>query len=262
MLNGGLGNQLFQLCHIEKLGFKNKDTYSTFFLDMQNIKLSKITKEITVFLGIKENKNNSFIFSYFQYYLFKFMHKFDFKKISIFSTDILKTTSGNEIFCSYYQWINFNDILVSHSKVVNFFNYDLKEDACFMHIRGGDYFLPKNVKVYSKLTISYYQKSIDYMVQNFDIKKIVIFTNDFEYSKSIVKSLSCDELEIVFSQNETAEMDFVDMSMFKYGIISNSTFSFWSIMINNYEKKKVIAPNQWYKKMEYPKFINEEWIKN
>lgn len=259
MLNGGLGNQLFQLCHIEKLNFNEKDTYSVAFLGFQNIKLSKITKEILCFFNVNEKKDDKFIF--LKYYVFKVMHKFGFKNFLFLATDVLNRKSDNEIFCSYFQWLSFNEILSLNSIIVDFFNFDLYEDRCFLHIRGGDYFLPKNAKIYSKLPISYYQKSIEHMISNYNVKKIIIFTNDRSYSQSIIDQLKFQDIEFIFSNNNTAEKDFIDMSKFKNGIISNSTFSFWSVMINNYKRKNVIAPSQWYEKWEYPKFINKEWIK-
>lgn len=260
--DGGLGNQLFQIAHLLKLGNRNFENieYSTQFLRNRGLLLSPITKRILENFQIKEVAVSHQRYIHF---VFRSMDKFGFKNLFCFHTDVGKIYNDKTIFVSsYFQHIDFEE-LKRYNPFILFPAKNIHQDKCFIHIRGGDYLTNKNQKIYCKLRSEYYLKAIHLMIDKYEIKKFKIFTNDIELSSEILEDLNLDKVSIDFSENKSGEDDFLEMAEYRYGILSNSTFSFWAALSNDIDNKKIIAPREWYVNMEYPKFINKEWkIKN
>lgn len=258
--DGGLGNQLFQVSHLIKLSKRNFENigYSTQFLKNRGIPFSPITREILKKFGLKEVKVGH---QRHIHLIFRSMYKLGIKKFFYFYTELdhINDRSRNMLVSSYFQDMNFEEI-----KLFNPFTLfppkQIINDKCFIHIRGGDYLTPKNRKIYCKLKSEYYLKAIYLMMNKYEIKKFKIFTNDIEFSTEILNDFKFDSAEIDFSNNHSGEDDFQEMSEYRYGILSNSTFSFWAALSNDIDNKKIIAPKEWYVNMNYPTFINREWI--
>lgn len=251
LFDGGLGNQLFQLLNLVDKDSEQK-YYSRQFLTHRKIELSQITVGLLEKYNIKEK---NIYLPKVHHYLFRFLNKVNQSKFYYLS----KTCFFTELHCSYYQNVKFDYILqrniFGHEGILN-----LNRSLCAIHIRGGDYLSEKNKKVYFNLTEKFYLKAIKNMVNNHNITEFMIYTNDINHAKSILEKISIDNITFLFSNNNTGESDFKSISLHKYVIMSNSTYSFWSIMSNYFEEKVVIAPQDWYIQLDYPKFINTGWI--
>lgn len=223
-LQGGLGNQLFQLAFLDHICKLNNTTpflsklvpsphstinyFDTIFKNWKSIqKYTLIHKTIyepqqswklhlPLFLNIK-------IIGFFQHYKFispTFPFKLSFPESCI------------NAYCKY-------DVL----------------NSVFIHIRGGDYLYPEN-KDYLFDTNTYYEKAIKEFPDN---TKFLIFTNDKSYAltHSFLNTIQHEFVE----ENELDSL-FI-MTRCKGGICANSTLSWWGAYLNR--SRKIILPSKW-----------------
>lgn len=120
-------------------------------------------------------------------------------------------------------------------------NYDV--DTCSIHIRRGDYFLPKNIKTFGVCDARYFNNSIEYILNLNNKIKFFIFSDDIEWVKQNVKI----PLDSVIVENyEVPQLAYIElMSLCNHHIISNSTFSWWGSVINEHNDGIVVAPEKW-----------------
>lgn len=127
-------------------------------------------------------------------------------------------------------------------------------DAIGLHIRRTDYLQNPNHDV---LGLDYYQKAL----QKFDEDiPVVIFSDSVEWCKE-QEIFSSDRFTI--SESDNPYIDMCLMSLCKYHIIANSSFSWWAAWLSN--SKKVIAPSYWFGEGNSDKnlkdLIPERWTK-
>lgn len=219
--NGRIGNQLFQIFSTVGVAYKNNAKYhfndNNIFKCLPNI--SPVFKYFNATSHWGETHNLKFedievpedlhLHGYFQSYKY-----FDFLP--------------DEFFGFYAE---------QHLK---YMNYDLPCE-CFIHIRRGDY-----VNVSSLLlSKQYYLDAIDIM-KGLGINTFLIFTDDVEFCK---KEYGDIEGVTIASPSGDDYYDLLIMSLFKYGIISNSSYSWWGSYLNR-SPYKIIAPLHWFDKNE------------
>ena len=130
----------------------------------------------------------------------------------------------------------------------------ITEDTISLHIRRGDYVHNPNHPVQS---MSYYEQALAELPE----LPVIIFSDDSEWCKE--QELFSDDRFIVAEGNST-DCDLCLMSLCKYHIIANSSFSWWGAWLAN--SKKVIAPKNWFggdcanKSAEDMSFGNFEFI--
>ena len=130
----------------------------------------------------------------------------------------------------------------------------ITEDTISLHIRRGDYVLNPNHPVQP---MSYYEQALAELPE----LPVIIFSDDSEWCKE--QELFSDDRFIVAEGNST-DCDLCLMSLCKYHIIANSSFSWWGAWLAN--SKKVIAPKNWFggdcanKSAEDMSFGNFEFI--
>ena len=116
------------------------------------------------------------------------------------------------------------------------------DSAPFMaiHVRGGDY-LDKS-SIYHKLESKYYLESLrDFREKCGDIK-VLVFSDDAAYARSI---LSSDVgFEFLNQRGLRASEAMILMSSARGIITANSTYSYWAAMIN--AGNHIYAPKFWY----------------
>jgi len=250
-LQGGLGNQLFQvaaakslalelnddlavnhdICYTPNQGQKSGKYKNTFF---KNIKETNVIPNIIyrepeyTYNEIPKVKNIT-IYGYFQ------SEKY-FKK---YKEEIIKNyTLDQSFFDEIIEWKRRNKII---------------KETVGVHIRRGDY-----------LKFSYHHKTngIEYYTEafkRFTNVDFIITSDDIEWAKkSIINN------NVYFSDFADEIKDFCLLSSCNHNINGNSTFSWWASYLNKNPNKIIYVPSEWYtKKANYDikDLIPERWIK-
>ena len=128
-----------------------------------------------------------------------------------------------------------------------------------VHVRRGDY-VEQGVDT---LKGSFYDRAIEIIKQKTTLKdediKIYVFSDDKEYVQKLFK----DRSNVIFVDGNTGKDSYRDMqlmSMCRYNVIADSTFSFWGAFLNRNVQKIVIGPDRPFKGFKNP-FSCDDWIK-
>jgi len=126
-----------------------------------------------------------------------------------------------------------------------------KEKPIAIHVRGGDY---KNLKdSLGMLSITFFEEAVETITHEYGKQKIWLFSDDLERVRYFSANLSLSIDRIICDNKLTSAETLKLMSMGKFLVISNSTYSWWAGRISSAEK--VIAPNKWFKGINDPKSI-------
>lgn len=126
-----------------------------------------------------------------------------------------------------------NKLNKKNKKLVNFIN---KSNSVSIHVRRGDF-----IDLNWNINMDYYKKAINIIYKNIIDPIFYIFSDDEEFVKKYFKDL---ENKIIVNNNK-GKYSYIDMqlmSLCKYNIIANSTFSTWGAILNKNKNKIVIAP--------------------
>ena len=229
-LQGGLGNQLFQLAFLDYVS-KLNNTQS--YLDsIQNSPHSNIHYFDTIFQNwkglIKPIITHRTIIEPQNSWVISLKKQWGVKELNV-------KIYG---FFQHYKYIlpNFISKLTFPNAAQLLIRYPTIQECVFLHIRGGDYLTTFHSKTYGFDTDKYYPKAISMFPID---TKFVIFTNDKEYaeSKEFLKNINYEYIE----ENEVDSLFL--MSKCAGGICANSTFSWWGAYLN--KNRKLILPSNW-----------------
>ena len=263
--NGRLGNQIFQYAAIKSYAKVNEKIILIGFGELYRA----FETENTIFIL----KSNFFDFFYYPKIkkfnldrILKLLSNYFFSNIRIFK--ILYENDSNHLFeisnkfylfknikfvKSFYgqseKFINDHKIksfqikkkLISKSKrIIN--NLSFKDLIYFIHIRRGDYTTVQHgLKL--KVPIKWYQLRIKELEKKYPNISFIVCSDDGEISKKLGIKKN------IFYSNQDYLMDFVIMSECDGGILSPSSFSWWSAWFSNKnsnsKNKNYIAPNYW-----------------
>lgn len=119
-------------------------------------------------------------------------------------------------------------------------------EAISLHVRRTDYLVNPN---HTTLDLDYYEKALS----NFDSNlSVIIFTDDIDWCKSH-EFFSGDRFMI--SESGDSYIDLCLMSLCKYHIIANSSFSWWGAWLSG--SNDVISPLKWFGKNNQDKIITD-----
>jgi hypothetical protein len=251
-LMGGLGNQMFQISHALCQGWKNnirvifkseshtpnQGEQPTKYINniFSNIKFQNTlppTKRVTNVWGFKEiSLNLDTNIEFFGYYQSsKNFYGFGENIKEVFSPpeDYLK-----KIYLEYPELNNKNNISI--------------------HIRRGDYIKFSNVSPI--IDISYIDKCLE-NISNYD--NIFVLTDDKIWAE---KNLNYKNLIIPKNLEDYEELWLI--SLCRYNIMSNSTFSWWGSYLNKISDKVVFVPSIWFGpqgEKDYEDLYESDWIK-
>jgi hypothetical protein len=229
-LQGGLGNQLFQLAFLEYL---QKHTGIKYY-----IRISDVSRQISQHSSVSYFDS---IFRQFEEYASDVCSALTFREENLHPKnwiDILnKNSESNILFDGYFQNHNyitqeFIDKLSFDNEVLH--NYPDIQNTVFLHVRGGDYV---NHHLLHVNLVEYYAKAIDRFPKG---TVFSIFTNDIDYTRTIINLNDIDH--IIISENEVDSIYL--MSKCKGGICANSSFSWWGARLNS--DRKLILPSEWF----------------
>ena len=112
---------------------------------------------------------------------------------------------------------------------------DSSGEIISLHVRRGDYLDLQSF--HPTPSLEYYSSALN----KFPELPVLIFSDDTDWC--LVQELF-DSDRFLLSQSNTADFDMCLMSMCKYHIIANSSFSWWGAWLSG--SKNVIAPQNWF----------------
>lgn len=260
---GGVGNQIFQYLFGQYLENKFKQIVYYDIIAFQTVNLERIFELKLLFPDIRIYEGDEFKFSRnikFKSKFLVFLYKLKKGKhyISECSIDTIKCLKKEETyyFDGYWQDIkmineiypnfkkNFNINTSIPSGLKDIVNKIKSNYSISIHVRRGDYFTPKNIKIYGVCSENYYNKAIE-VCENKHQQKLTffIFSDDLDWVKKHL--ILPNNSVFVPNLNINNYWYIYLMSICKENIISNSSFSWWGAYINEYSQKKVISPKQW-----------------
>lgn len=250
-LQGGLGNQLFQVaaakslaldvsdelavnhdfCYTPNQGQKSGKYKNTFF---KNITVTQAIPNLVyrepryTYNEIPKLKNIT-IHGYFQ------SEKY-FKK---YKQEIIKDFTLDQVwFDEINEWKKQNKIY---------------KETVGVHIRRGDFL--KFSHYHKVIGIEYYIEAFKY----FNNVDFIIVSDDIEWAKQNLISNN-----IYYSDFNDEIKDFCLLSSCNHNINGNSTFSWWAAYLNNNNNKKIYVPSEWFTNeanCDIKDLIPEKWIK-
>ena len=132
-----------------------------------------------------------------------------------------------------------------------------------LHIRRGDYAAFKTTqKLWGGTDLDYYHRAAKHIAAQIEHPQFYIFSDDIAWSRENLKL----EYPMTFVPASAAgakgECHLELMSLCKYHIITNSTFSWWGAWLDPRPDKTVIAPKQWQAspKVMSTELVPADWI--
>lgn len=116
-----------------------------------------------------------------------------------------------------------------------------KDNVVFIHVRRGDYLQEVyNGKQDISLPKAYYQNAINFFVDKLHNPFFVFLSDDGEYVQQ-----EFAHIENKYISNNSMLVDLAIMSLCDYGVLSNSSFSWWGAYLSE-NKKNMIFPKYWF----------------
>jgi|TARA_R110000803_G_scaffold145418_1_gene211223 hypothetical protein len=125
-----------------------------------------------------------------------------------------------------------------------------------IHMRRGDYLLPEFS--FCELGIEYYTKAIVENFMPYNEYNFICFSNDIEYSKSILDGHNIYFVEPKGGEKvctDSEKEDLALLSLCDHHIISNSSYPWWGAFLSKNKNKKIVCPTN-YVKPDHP----SSWI--
>ena len=237
ILNGGLGNQLFQIAVAYALAEDNNDECAFNFdrtvvhqgnspLKYENNLYSKLNKlplnwtPSTIYAEPRFNyeripyKDELKLIGYFQSE--KYFSRYKVELTSLFLNDVVVREVIDKLWREYYIYLCGNSVS--------------------LHIRRGDYVNFKDI--HTNLSPTYYSDALR-LIDNIDY--VLVFSDDIPWCKENITGRS-----FIYVEGLQDYEDLCLMSLCKNNIIANSSFSWWAAYMNNNPHKMVVAPFHWF----------------
>jgi hypothetical protein len=264
-LQGGLGNQLFQIyttiAHADRINSRffffnitelkssvtNRYTYWNTFLSRLQIFL--IDHALINQNNISIIKEKGFTYNALPNLSIKEMRS---KKIRMLSGYFQSYKYFDEYYHTINRMLRIDDYKV---RVTNKYLKLVNEDTPIsMHFRRGDY---KNLSnFYVLLNTNYYKAGLRHVLDiNADktdkLSKVLYFCEDHDVEDvdNMIQNIKSEFPTILFERADPLLEDWeqlILMSLCRHNIIANSTFSWWGAYLNTSREKTVICPSDWF----------------
>ena len=236
LLQGGLGNQMFQIATTYALAKRNNVDYG-FDFNVCHTPLQG-NSSIKYIDNLFSDINRITLTRNFNQYI---EPKFSYSDIPFKDNMVLRGFFQSEKYFLDYK----NDILQLfkfskfYSEVVDEYLLSKKigknDIITSVHIRRGDYL---NLQDYHGIcSIEYFKKAIEIIGGS----KFIFLSDDMDWVK---QNFIGDDF--IFSDFKDEILDFTLMTKCHNNIISNSSFSWWGAYLNKNYNKLVIAPSKWF----------------
>jgi Glycosyl transferase family 11 len=254
-LQGGLGNQMFQYALGRCLAVRHK---TFLFLETSSLIRPGVTSReygLSIF-NIQARfttKDEIIRFSDLVFYIHQIKRGFH--------RGVLECSHGGNIVLDGY-WQNelyFKEVADIIREEFTFKSADCKAAdqllreqisstaAICVHIRRGDYLLPQGSN-FMNLDIAYYKRAVKFIAGAVQDPHFYFFSDDIDWCE---ENLPLDYPHTFIRRDQpatayTAE-DFRLMTMCRYFIIANSSFSWWAAWLGAHHDKIVVAPKDWFR---------------
>jgi hypothetical protein len=268
LLQGGLGNQLFQWAFSlnQKTTGKRDLKYSTLLLDL---KLPQITKrEYCLKDLIPAEKFESKFKSALKLLQSKTGNKYQITR------EINNTNSQNKdkslIYIGFFQELSTvenvkTQILESFNESRHFKNCltEAQDKFIAIHVRKGDYLGHSKTREFHGLTSNkFYVDSALQLRDQTEVEKIRLFSDSQKDNNELVNDLRSKNFKV--ENMESSEfLDFQGICQASAVVMSNSSFSWWgSYIADHLRKAPVIYPTPWFKDviMDPDSLFPKHWI--
>jgi hypothetical protein len=233
-LQGGLGNQMFQIAAAFALAKRNNDTFGFNFHDCFTPQQGNTSVKYidNIFKNIPKTEgnvfHNHFLEPFFSYQ--KLEYKPNLFMTGSFQSEKYFEDYKNEVINLF----DLSDIDIDEFKQTLDFDNNIFTSV---HIRRGDYLNGYNLVFHSPCSKGYYLKAMSL----FPNTKFIFFSDDINW----VKENFVGE-HIYYSSFNDELQDFKLMSECHNNIIANSTFSWWASYLNRNPNKTVVGPKKWF----------------
>ena len=264
LLNGGLGNQLFQICFALYLQKHSRDKTTVDYLTNTSLLAHGVGRlpEILDLVAL-ETYSCEYKKLYKAQVKASMLRRSLVKRLKIESdrpTDRTITHSKNRVFTGYWQddarlypqYATLASLLAENLEVAG-------NGLNAVHMRFGDYKSKKNFHKYHQLDADYYFEAFSRVRADNSAAKFTIISDQPEHAKTVLSEPRFADFEIVFSTGSAWD-DFMTLSGSRSIIASNSTFCWWAAAIANQagHLEKLISPRDWfqptYTHLECPDF--------
>lgn len=284
---GGLGNQMYQYALAKKLSVLNNnapilldttlfnDYFRPFELSRLNIKASIADEDIILKLNtgilplglgkmidlipwirVKDTIRNSFNDVYTE-------------KGLNFHSEVLKAKTSVYIKGYWASYKYFSDIReqlledFTFTEPMNDENKRIAErivnagNSVSLHVRRGDYLESYNQTLYySPFKDGFYERAVSEIEKKCEKLEFFLFSDEPDWVRENLK-FKHKFTVVDINKGDNNYWDMKLMSLCKYNIIANSTFSWWGAWLNTNQSKIVFAPKAW---MSDPTFKLEDTI--
>lgn len=274
-LEGGLGNQMFQLAIGRILAEKNK-TFLTFdktFFDNNKRRLGHTPRnyELKIFVESYPVAGEKAILVFHKLSIINRIKKKlglnypkTFRESSFnFNSRVLNQNTPiylRGFFQSYKYFQGYEELIKKifvfpqnrlEGKNIELLNYINNNQTLAIHVRRGDYVKDKRIQQYhGNLTTEYYLQAISAVVSKIHGLTLIFFSDDTQWVKEEFQKLDFPKKFVDYNSGENSWKDMFLMSCCKHQIIANSSFSWWAAWLNENPTKIVIAPKKWFEKSE------------
>ena len=250
-ITGGLGNQLFKISQ----AYRYIKKYKLVYVDT-NFYLNDRYERIFHFASLDDLK---VIPAKLRVLIFKFRKMY--KNLGLFKhIDEKDSNSKNISFLKInYLTGNWEENAIPSGEILqNFKNYfkihelsDKKESIVAVHFRRLHY--------QPLLDMEYYKKAIAEFLKSNNKIKFHFYSDDLNFlTKEAVKIFHNLDFEVLHNKNEIDE--FRELTTYQNYIMSNSTFSWWTVVLNKEINKKVYFPDKWENDREYNIHKYNSWL--
>ena len=232
LLQGGLGNQMFQIATTTALSLRNNDI-ACFDIDGHRVGLQgrdATNYKTNIHRNLLDYKlDTNIVFNQNGHHYEEIPYQENLKLVGYFQSE--------KYFEDYKEYIL--KLFEPTEEILKYINNKygdiLSKNTCSINVRHGDYLrFPNHHPVCS---VKYYEESL----KHFNDTTFLIFSDNMNWCKSTFIGNN-----FIFIEGEEDYIDLYLISMCKNNIIANSSFSWWGSWLNKNENKKIIAPSVWF----------------
>lgn len=134
--------------------------------------------------------------------------------------------------------------------------------AISVHFRRGDYVSDTEAaSIHGICSMDYYENAMARMLEIVEDPVFFVFSDDLDWVRW--KFSTPFPMVFVEGNEESPQEDLMLMSLCRYHIIANSTFSWWGAWLADFPDKVVISPRKWFldEKIDTSDLIPEGWVR-